>query len=175
MYFFYDIPTFSSWCMKIKQNNKRIMGVNKPQGEIVLLKQPVRRSLLAKRLLIKGENWKYFEEMRLKILEEIQPYTEIENILCEKIISAHWKLQRAMEIEKNLLNQQNKIREEEMYDLSYDSVSRKRIRNIKKIRISNEEVQQVIQYQLELEKGMQKAFERLREEQVLRAKQHKHP
>lgn len=171
MYFF---SAFPSRRMKTKQNNRQIKEVKKLQEKIVLLNQPIRRSLLAKRLLIKGENWKLFEEMRLKTLKDLIPQTEIENILCEKIISAIWKLQRAMEIEKNLLNQQNKIREEEMYDLSFDSIGRKRIRNIKKIRISNEEVRQVIQYQLELEKGMQKAFERLREEQLLRTEQHKH-
>lgn len=160
--------------MKTKQNNKRIREVKNPQEGIAILKQPLRRSLLAKRLLIKGESWKQFEEMRLKTLKDLMPQTEIENILCEKIISAIWKLQRAMEIEKNLLNQQNRIRDDEFYDDSYDSDSRKRIRNIKKIRISNEEVQQIIQYQIELEKGMQKGFERLREEQLLRTKQHKH-
>ena len=160
--------------MKTRQNNNPIRKVSEVQRSITLIKQPLRRSLLAKRLLIKGENMRQFEEMRLKMLAEIEPHTEIENILCEKIICALWKIQRAMEIEKNLLNQQNKIRDEEMYDFAYDSTSRKRIRNIKKIRISNEEVQQVIQYQLELEKGMQKAFERLREEQLLRTKQHKH-
>jgi hypothetical protein len=161
--------------MQINKDNNSVRTVKEVQGSVTLLKQPLRRSLLAKRLLIKGENMRQFEEMRLKILSEIEPHTEIENILCEKIISALWKIQRAMEIEKNLLNMQNKIRDEEMYDFAYDSTSRKRIRNIKKIRISNEEVQQVIQYQLELEKGMQKAFERLREEQLLRIKQHKHP
>lgn len=156
--------------MKTKQNNNPIRKVKKPQEEIVLLKPPLRRSLLAKRLLIKGENLKQFEEMRLKMLTETQPHTEIENILCEKIISAVWKLQRAMEIEKNLLNQQNMIGDDEIYG-SWDKPSRKRIRNIKKIRVSNEEIQQIFQYQIELEKGMQKAFERLREEQLLRRKQ----
>lgn len=159
--------------MKIKQNNKLIRKVKEIQGGATHLKQPIRRSLLAKRLLIKGENWKLFEEVRLKTLKDLMPQTEIENILCEKIISANWKLQRAMEIEKNLLNLQNKIKEEEMYDFSFSDTARKRIRNIKKIRINNEEIQQIIQYQFELEKGLQKALERLREEQLLRTRQHK--
>lgn len=155
--------------MEIKQNNKAIREVKKRQEEIFTSKPCLKRSLLAKRLLIKGENWKLFEEMREKTLKDLMPQTEIENILCEKIISAVWKLRRAMEIEKNIFNQQNKIREDELYD--YGTPSRKRIRNIKKVRIDNEEIQQIIQYQLELEKGMQKAFDRLREEQMLRRKQ----
>lgn len=157
--------------MKINQNKKQIRASKRLQEDVAPIKQPLRRSLLAKRLLIKGENMRQFEEMRRKLLAETLPHTEIENILCEKIISAVWKLQRAMEIEKNLLNQQNKIRDDDFYDDGFESNNRKRIRNIKKVRIHNEEIQEIIQYQLELEKGMQKAFERLREEQLLRRKQ----
>ena len=154
--------------MSIRKNNKQIRDSKTLEENITPFNSPLRRSPLARKLLIKGENLRQFEEMRANILKENPSRTEIEKVLCEKIISAAWKLRRAMELERNLLNAQNKIDERELYDSELGSTSRKRIRNIRKVRISSSEIQQVIQYQLELEKGMQKAIERLREEQALR-------
>ncbi len=155
--------------MKIKANNNGISEVKKTQEEIPPFKGPLKRSQLAKKLLIKGENLREFEEMRDKILAETLTQTEIEKVLCEKIISYIWKRKRAMEIERNLLNQKNEISEEENLDESWGSSSRKRVRNIKKVRIDSQEIKDIIQYQFELEKGFQKALERLREEQLLRS------
>ena len=91
----------------------------------------------------------------------------VSSAYARKIISTTWRLQRAMEVEKNLLNEQNAIKDEERYD-SFDEHGRQRVRNIKKVRVHTTEVQHVIQYQIELEKGLQKAIGRLRDEQALR-------
>lgn len=147
--------------MNLKRNSERIRKDSAAQGAITSPK----RSPFARKLVIKGENRKEFEELRAKVLEEILPKTEMENILCERFISAAWKLQRAMEIEKNLLNEQNAISDHERYG---SATPRERVRNIKKVRLNGPDVQYLIHYQLELEKAMQKALERLRAEQALR-------
>lgn len=152
--------------MKIKTNNKQIVKDNGSKEEIALLNVSLGSNVLARRLLIKGENSKRFEVFKAKILREILIQTEIENILCEKFISSAWKLQRAMEIEKNLLDQQNIVADFD--DPGSWGTTKKRIRNIKKVRLYNEEVQHIIQYQLDLEKLMHKSLERLRNEQALR-------
>lgn len=151
------------------QSNNRIAKDKNAKRFLVPLKKSLKKSDLAKKLLIKGENLRQFEELRAKILSETVPLTQIENILVEKIISATWRLQRAMEVERNLLNEQNAIRDEERYT-SFDEHGRQRIRNIKKVRVHSPEVQHVIQYQIELEKALQKSLSRLREEQALRKK-----
>lgn len=154
--------------MKLIKNNNEIRNDKKTDGNLPPFKGPLKRSHLAKKLLIKGENLREFEELRAKILAETLIQTEIENTLCEKIISAIWKSRRAREVEKNLLNELNEISEDESLGGSWDSQSRKRVRNIKKVRFNSPEIQHIIQYQLELEKGLQKAIARLREEQALR-------
>lgn len=151
--------------MKIETDKQGIVRRKKAEGAIAPSSSRVRRSFLAKKLVIKGENRKEFEELRAKVLREILPNTEMENILCERFISAAWKLQRAMEIEKNLLNEQNAISEHERYG---SATPRERVRNIKKVRLNGPDIQYLIHYQLELEKAMQKALERLRAEQALR-------
>lgn len=152
--------------MEIKKVNNQIAKDKEPQEAITSFKGPLVRSALAKKLLIKGENLRKFEVFRAKIGSETLTYTEIENILLEKFISSAWKLERAMEIEKNILNQQNEIDEFEEPG-SWGSKKKRRVRNIKKVRLFKEEIQHIIQYQIDTEKAMQKALERLREEQKL--------
>ena len=147
--------------MNLKQDSVRIRKDTTTQGAVA----SPRRSPFAKKLVIKGENRKEFEELRAKMLEEMLPNTEMENILFERIISAAWKLRRVAEIEKNLLNSQNAITDQERY---MSSQPRERVRNIKKIRLNSAEVQYLVQYQLDLEKSLQKALERFRAEQALR-------
>jgi len=153
--------------MSATQRNSGIRKDKRANDALASSTHPLKKSALAKKLLIKGENLREFEDLRASLLREMVPQTQIEQILAEKIISATWRLQRAMEVERNLLNEQNAIKEEERYGM-FDEHGRKRIRNIKKVRVHSVEVQHIIQYQIELEKGLQKALGRLREEQALR-------
>lgn len=156
--------------MRINDNNAEIGEHKEEYRDAKSRKAPLRVSSLARKLLIRGENRREFEEFRENIHAELVPKTKVENILCEKFIASAWKLRRAMVVEKTLLDRQNSITDEEKYgfgdELGYGT--RRRIRNIKKVDLGTENVRHLIHYQLELEKAMQKALERLREEQRLR-------
>lgn len=147
--------------MNKPENRTNLRYVKKHLSTLVPLKEPLRRSSLSRKLLIKGENWREFEQMRAEVLAEIGPQTKIENILCEKIISAAWKMRRAMIVERNLLNQENEITFEEKHPSAWDPKPRERIRNIDRVQMQSPEVQNIIQYQINLEKGLQKALERI--------------
>ena len=152
-------------------NNKELEGLNNRYAEIKPFKMPPRYVLLAKKLKLIGENGAELSQIMTRFLIEKDPKTETENILCEKIIIFLWKLQRAREIERSLLNQENEITEVERYDRdSFGSKgNRKRVRNIKKVRIGSPEIQNIIHYQFELEKSLDKAQKKLKEEQASRA------
>ena len=156
--------------MKINKNSNGYSNAKKGQTNIAGPKQRIRLSPLAKKVLIKGENARDFEDLRQKVLSEGVPQTEIEFILCEKIISTLWKIRRAGEIEQTLLNKENEITFEEQHRDRWDPPGRKRITNIKLVSMNTSEVQYVIQQQAELEKMLQKLFTRLRTEQKLRTK-----
>ena len=156
--------------MTINKHNDPIETPKDKYENLGNSKIPIRISSLSKKLLVKGENRREFEELRGNILKEMLPVRKIEDILCEKIISAEWRMKRAMVMERNLLNAQNEISEEERDNDSYNSPTRKRVRNIKRVRVNDQEIQYIIQYQIDLEKGLQKALDRLRDEQALRAK-----
>lgn len=148
--------------MNKPENKTNLRYFKKRLETLGTLKPPLRRSSLSQKLLIKGENWREFEEMRAEVLAEIGPQTKIESILCEKIISATWKMRRAMIIERNLLNQENEITFEELHPDPWGPRPRKRVRNIDRVQMQSPEVQNIIQYQINLEKGLQKALERIR-------------
>lgn len=154
--------------MNINKNNLGTSEVKKTEGGIIISKLPLKRSILAKKLLIRGENLREFEVLRAKIQTEVDPKTEIEKILCEKFISLTWKLQRAIEVEKNIFSQQDPNYDNDLDSLLDEGRSgkRHRIRNIKRIRFNSEELKHIIQYQLDLEKAIQKTLEQLRGEQA---------
>jgi len=161
--------------MNIETNKNGIRNVKATEDKIVAYKTSIKRSVLGRKMLIRGENKRKFEELRQKITTEISPETEIEKILCEKFISAIWKHERTLEVEKNLLSAQNAPEEEERldyYDIplggSFPKPIKRRVRNIKKIRIEHPNVQAVLKYGLEVEKNMYKALEKVRSEQALR-------
>ncbi len=130
-------------------------------------KPKIKQSILSKNILVRGENTRKFEEFRLKVEGEIQPITEIEKILCDKFILASWKHQRAMEVERNILNDQNKPENDWGFD-EWRSGKKHRMRNLRNVRMDRPEIQKLLRYQLELEKNMYKALERLRVEQSIR-------
>ncbi len=151
--------------MKIDGNKKRYLYVSKKQGEIVKNKQRIKPSSLAKKVLLKGENVREFEELRAQVLSETGTQSKIDDILCEKIISTLWKLRRAAEVERNLLNKENEITFEERHPGPYERPGRKRICNIDRVVMGSEEVQNIIHYQIELEKMLQKMIKQLKTEQ----------
>jgi len=145
--------------------NKTKIKKNKDlQKDIEPFKAPLIKSRMAKDLLLKGESLREFESFKVKIISEMVPQTEIEKVLCEKFIFSAWKHRRAIIVERNILNEQNKLND---YDDENWGQNNRRIRNIKKIRLSEEDIKYVLEYQINLEKMMQKTLRRFREEQKI--------
>jgi DNA-binding Xre family transcriptional regulator len=121
---------------------------------------------LAKLVVIKGENTSKFIEFSGKVLSELGPQTEIEKTLCEKFIILSWKLRRLLEVERNTFNKQSEVLSNaEDTRLHFGKVSHVRVRNLKKIDISDPDILHISKYQIELEKRIAKTLVRLREEQ----------
>jgi len=157
--------------MKTEKNNGKYRSTRAKKKPIAKHSHRIRPSPLARKVLLKGENIREFEELRSKVLEETHCQSKIEELLCEKIIFTIWKIMRAAEVEKNLLNKENELTFEEKHDSlrdPWDPPPRRRISNIKMVHMSTPEVQAVIQLQIDLEKQLHKLFSRLRSEQKLR-------
>mgnify|MGYP006320887427 FL=1 len=157
---------------QIKQNKQHIDFFRKEQGGLKELEDGLDPHVLAKQILIKGENKRIFIDYVLKIREKGVVYKKTEEEFLKIYIFSGWKLRRFREIEKNLLNDQQKF---ESYELSTfssslrEQIPKRRIRNISKIHI-NEELQENSLEQEKLKKEMTKALRQLREEQSFNSK-----
>lgn len=141
---------------------KQQIKLNKGTEEkITQFELPLRYALLAKKLVIKGENRRELLDLMVRFLGENDPQGETQNILCEEIIFSVWMLRRMREHERNHTNRYQRLTEEE----KAFSMKKKRIRNIKRIRIDGE-LQAIFSRQEKLEKQMAKALKQLRSEQL---------
>jgi len=154
------------------------------EAKIGANKSKIRLGYLGKSLLVRGENKRRFEELMAKVLKEIEPITEIEKVLCDKFIFSAWRHQRIVEIERNILSSRNvpdikKLTQEEedaeIIDRQFDldpikrrAVLKRRVRNIKKLRLNDSEIQSLLKHEIAIQKNMLKILERIREEQKLR-------
>lgn len=126
---------------------------------------------LSKLVVIKGEDANEFINFAFKILEDLGPMTKIEYDLCEKYIFLNWKLRRLYEVERNILNEQSMhIDYHDVLKIDSGEISGKRVRNIKKIDMTDDTVVHLTNLQLELDKRSVKVLDRFRREQEQRNK-----
>ncbi len=141
-------------------NKNNIQQNSAPVSPCKVVIRKLNPSVLAKQILIKGENRKDFMSFVAQILAEVTLSSKIEEEFLKKYIFSSWKLRRMYEIERNLLNQQQVFDER---DVVFSSTKR-RIRNLDRVRISTE-IRQIQEYQEKLEKQVMKTLDKLRDEQ----------
>ena len=149
--------------INIKQNKSKITLNKRPQRRIKELDDGLDPGVLGKQILIKGENKRIFIDFILKIRKKICTNSKIEEELLKKYIFSSWKLRRLREIEKNILNGQQKFESNEFTFFGEDKIKR-RIRNLSKIKIDDEIKENNLE-QEKLEKQMVKSLKQLRAEQ----------
>jgi hypothetical protein len=148
--------------MEIDKNNNQISMINNAQKKIRQSKDSLSPKVLAKQVVVKGENKQEFYDYVAEIREELYPSSKIEEEIFKKYIFSGWKLRRAQMIERNLINKQQVFDEEELVF----SDTKRRIRNIKRIELTDK-IQEIISYQEKLERQMTKTLKQLRDEQKL--------
>jgi hypothetical protein len=125
-------------------------------------------TVLAKQVVIRGENKRIFTDYVLKIREKILSHSKVEEEFLKTYIFSGWKLRRFREIERNLLDKQQKPSEDELdaFEGSWRNNRKRRVRNLSKIKITDE-IKENNLTQEKLKKEMSKALRQLREEQKL--------
>lgn len=150
----------------IKPNKPKISHSKKAVGALKELEDALDPTVLAEQILIKGENKRIFIDYVHKIRKKAVVNSIIEEEFLKTYIFSGWKLRRFREIEKNLLNNQQKFDPHELSFFEEEKNIKRRIRNLSKIEI-NEEIKENNLEQEKLKKEMTKALRQLREEQNL--------
>jgi len=76
-------------------NAQKSTGPRTPEGKAVASQNAVKHGLLARRVVIGGEDPGEFEFYRDQMLGELAPAGPMESMLAERVVSLSWRLQRA--------------------------------------------------------------------------------
>ncbi|MCX5643080.1 MAG: hypothetical protein NTZ17_00085 [Phycisphaerae bacterium] len=76
-------------------NAQKSTGPRTPEGKTVVSQNAVKHGLLAREVVIKGEDPGQFEFYRDQMLGELAPAGQMESVLAERVVSLSWRLQRA--------------------------------------------------------------------------------
>jgi hypothetical protein len=78
-----------------RSNAEKSTGPRTPEGKAAVSQNAVRHGLLAREVVIKGEDLGQFEFYRDQMLGELAPVGSVESMLAERVVSLSWRLQRA--------------------------------------------------------------------------------
>ena len=78
-----------------RSNAQKSTGPRTPEGKAVAAQNAVRHGLLAKEVVVKGEDPGEFEFYRQQMLEELAPVGQMESMLAQRIVGLSWRLRRA--------------------------------------------------------------------------------
>ncbi len=76
-------------------NAQKSTGPRTPEGKAVVSQNALKHGLLAREVVIKGEDLGEFEFYRDQMLGELAPVGQVESVLAERVVSLSWRLQRA--------------------------------------------------------------------------------
>lgn len=75
-----------------RQNALKSTGPKTPEGKDAVRRNALRHGLLSREVLLHGEDEVTFKELSESLRAELQPAGELENLLVDRIIAAHWRL-----------------------------------------------------------------------------------
>jgi hypothetical protein len=87
-----------------RQNALKSTGPRSNWGKIKASRNSFKHGLSAKKFIINSENKAYFDIYHDRLMEELEPVGPMETVLCERIISLLWRLQRAEIIQNQTID-----------------------------------------------------------------------
>ena len=86
-----------------RRNALKSTGPRTPEGRAVSRMNAVRHGILSKQVLIRGqtlqESEKELEALHQRFYDDLQPEGPLEEMLVDQIVTAHWRLRRALTAE----------------------------------------------------------------------------
>jgi hypothetical protein len=86
-----------------RRNAKKSTGPRTPQGRAVSKMNALKHGILSRQVLVRGhafeEDETELESLHRRFWEELQPAGPVEEMLVDQIVTAHWRLRRALRAE----------------------------------------------------------------------------
>lgn len=138
-------------------------GVKSDEGKAISKYNAIKHGLLSKEVLLEGEDEKALIEIGRRLRFELEPQTELELVLVDRITANVWRLRRVMKIEREMIDSdrfttdwQGNPKEKTLGEaLSYDFAN-------------NDTYGKLIRYETSIERGIFKALHELQRLQAMR-------
>ncbi len=85
-----------------RRNAQRSTGPKTPQGKDAVRLNANKHGLRSQEVLLPGEDGEALNELDENLRTELQPVGEVENLLLEQIVAAHWRLRRLRRVETGI-------------------------------------------------------------------------
>ncbi len=85
-----------------RQNARKSTGPRTPEGKDRASNNAVKHGLLSQEVLIRGEDGAALRELSERLREELKPVGELEDMLMDRIVAAHWRLRRLGRVETDI-------------------------------------------------------------------------
>jgi hypothetical protein len=85
-----------------RRNVLKSTGPKTPEGKAVVRLNATKHGLLSREVLLPGEDEQALRELNENLRAELQPVGELENLLVDRIIAAHWRLRRLGRVEAGI-------------------------------------------------------------------------
>ena len=146
--------------LEANRENAKLGGVKTEEGKAVSKYNAIKHGLLSKEVLLEGEDEKILIEVGKKLRVELEPQTELELVLVDRITANVWRLRRVMQIEREMIDDDRKDSFSHSLKtlgqaLSYDFAN-------------NDTYGKLIRYESSIERGIYKALHELQRLQAAR-------
>ncbi len=148
--------------IEANQENGKKGGVKTEEGKAISRYNAIKHGILSKEVLLKGEDEQSLIEISKRLREELEPQTELELVLVDRITANVWRLKRVMQMEREMMEDSQKITFGDglqnlgqtltHYDIAHNDIYGKLIR-----------------YEASIERGIYKALHELQRIQATRS------
>jgi hypothetical protein len=154
----------SSKQLEANRQNAKLGGVKTEEGKAISKYNALKHGILSKEVLLKGEDEKTLIEIGKKLRAELEPQTELELVLVDRITANVWRLRRVMQIEREMMDDDKN----DAMDFSL-SGGKKTLGEAVSYDFANHDTYgKLIRYEASIERGIYKALHELQRLQANR-------
>ena len=98
----YEIGWSDKQTQANRQNALKSTGPKTPEGKAAVRHNALKHGLLTQDVLLPNEDEAVFEDLDERLREELRPVGELEGLLVDRIVAAHWRLRRLGRVEAGI-------------------------------------------------------------------------
>ena len=147
--------------IEANRENGKAGGVKTEEGKAVSKYNALKHGILSKEVLLEGDDEKTLIEIGKRLRTDLEPQTELELVLVDRITANIWRLKRVMQMEREMM--------EGSRESTFGSGSQKLGQTLTHYDIAHNDIYgKLIRYEASIERGIYKALHELQRLQAVR-------